>query len=213
MAHDLVHALAELRIGVGLEAGPHTGVRGAERPPAVLAQVVAPGGDAEVHAVPVAEDRVQAQPAGSRLPLARMLVVADAVHHLPRVAAVAAAEEGGGLHSAPQLLLVVARREGPDVGESAAVPFGKLGRGLRLLERLAEVGGAQDLHPEERVAARRVHGRLAAGVDERGIDAHARRERAPELEAAAPRRRLGDEEALPGSDGEDHALRHGGSAS
>jgi hypothetical protein len=52
VAGDLVHALAELGVRIGHEAGADALVRGLERLPAVLAQVVAAGRDAEVHALP-----------------------------------------------------------------------------------------------------------------------------------------------------------------
>ena len=80
---DFVDALAELRVRIRLEAGADTCVRGRERLPAILAQVMAAGGDPEMDAIAVADDRVHAQPAGARVPLARVLVVADARHHLP----------------------------------------------------------------------------------------------------------------------------------
>ncbi len=109
VAGDLVHALAELGVGIGREAGADALVGRREGLAAVLAQVVAAGRDAEVHAVAVAQDRVHAEPAVARLPLARVLVVADARDHLPGIAAVAAPEERRRLDAAPQVLLAVAR--------------------------------------------------------------------------------------------------------
>src|SRR5262245_25896789 len=53
VADHLVHALAELRIRIGLESRAHARVRGLEGDAAVLAQVVAAGRDAEMHAVAV----------------------------------------------------------------------------------------------------------------------------------------------------------------
>src|SRR5258707_6234184 len=53
------------------------------------------GRDAEVHAVPVAQDRVHAEPAVAGLPFAGVFVVADDRNHLPGIDAVAAAEERG----------------------------------------------------------------------------------------------------------------------
>src|SRR5688500_14581371 len=61
--------------------------------------------DAEMHAIPVANDRVHAEPAVAGLPLARVLVVADAGHQVPRIAAVMAPEQGRRLDTAPQVLL------------------------------------------------------------------------------------------------------------
>src|SRR5947208_2024194 len=78
VADDLVDALAELRIRIGREASADAGVGRLEGLAAVLAQVVAARGDAEVDPIAVAQDGVQAEPAVSGLPLARVLVVADA---------------------------------------------------------------------------------------------------------------------------------------
>src|SRR5262245_42104457 len=72
VADDLVHALPELGIRIGREAGADPGVRGLEGVAAVLAQVMAAGRDAEVHAVAIPQDGVHAQSAGARLPLARV---------------------------------------------------------------------------------------------------------------------------------------------
>jgi hypothetical protein len=108
---DLVHALAELGIGIGREPGADTLIGRLERFATVLAQIVAAGRDAEVHAIPVANDRVHAEPAVAGLPLARVLVVADALHHVPRIAAVMAPEQGRRLDAAPQFLLAAAGLE------------------------------------------------------------------------------------------------------
>jgi len=62
-------------------------------------------------ALSVGQDGVQAEAARPRLPLARVLVVADAGDHLPGVAAVAAAKERGRLDAAPQVLFVRSRLE------------------------------------------------------------------------------------------------------
>src|SRR5262249_6193330 len=101
VARDLVHALAELGIRIGREAGADALVRGLERLAAILAHVVAAGRDAQVHAGAVAHDGVQAESAGAWLPLARVLVVADPRHHVPRVAAVTAPEQRRRLDAAP----------------------------------------------------------------------------------------------------------------
>src|SRR4029077_4029069 len=108
---DLVHALAELGIGIGREPGADALIRRLERVATVFAQVMAALRDAEMHAIPVANDRVHAEPAVAGLPLARVLVVADTGHHLPRIASVMAPEQGRRLHAAPQLLLAAARLE------------------------------------------------------------------------------------------------------
>ena len=101
VARDLVHALAELREGVGHETGADALVGRREARAAVFAQVVAAGRDADVHPLPVAQDRVQAEPAVAWLPPARMRVVADARNHLPGIAAIAAPEERRRLDAAP----------------------------------------------------------------------------------------------------------------
>src|ERR1044072_152031 len=92
VARDLVHALTELGIGIGSEAGADALIGRLERLAAILAQIMAAGRDAEVHAIPVANNRMHAHAAGARLPFARVLVIADARHHLPGIAAVMAPE-------------------------------------------------------------------------------------------------------------------------
>src|SRR5919201_2035262 len=84
---DLVHALSVLGIGIGREAGADALIGRPERFAAVLAQIVAASRDTEVHPISVANDRVHAEATVAGLPLARVLVVADAGHDLPRVAA------------------------------------------------------------------------------------------------------------------------------
>ena len=101
MPRDLVHALTELGIGIGREAGADAFIGRPECFATVLAQIVAAGRNAEVHVIPVANDRVHAEPAIAGLPLARVLVVANPRHHLPRIATVAAPEQGRRLHAAP----------------------------------------------------------------------------------------------------------------
>src|SRR5207248_5076201 len=124
-------------------------------------------------------------------PLARVFVVADAGDHLPGVAAVAAAEERGRLYAAPQVLLVRSRLERPDVLQRAPVLLGKGGGRFRFLEGLAQVVRAEDLHAEERIAARGEDARLlAARGGERGVDVHAWPERSAQRELAARAGRL-----------------------
>src|SRR6188768_3899312 len=105
VARDLVHALAEFGIRIRIEAGADAGVGRVERLATVLAQIVSAGRNAEMHALTVADDRVHAQPAGAGLPLARVLVIADAGHHLPRIAAIVTSEQRGGFDAAQQLVL------------------------------------------------------------------------------------------------------------
>src|SRR5439155_16628843 len=140
VAGNLVNALAELGVGIGREAGADALVRGRERVAAILTQVVAAGRDAEVHAAPVAQDRMHAEPTVAGLPFAGVLVVADAAHHFPGVATIVAAKERRRLDAAPEVLFVVARLDGPDVGEGASVLL-REGRGrLGLLEILPQIG-------------------------------------------------------------------------
>src|SRR5262249_7898960 len=139
VASDLVHALAKLGERIRQEAGADASIGSRKRLAAVFAQVMAPGRNAEGYARAVAVDRVHAESAVAGTPLASVLVVADAPNHFPGIAAVAAAEQRCRLDSAPEILLVVARFERPDVGERAAVFLGESRGGLRLLELLAEI--------------------------------------------------------------------------
>src|SRR5262249_37037093 len=107
VAGDLVDALAELRVGIGEKAGADALVGRPERPPAVLAQVVAAGRDSEVHALALPHDGVHAESPGPRLPLPGMLVIADPGNHLPAVPGVAAPEQRCRLDAAPDLVLGV----------------------------------------------------------------------------------------------------------
>src|SRR2546429_6330027 len=92
----------------------------------------------------------------------------------------------------------------------APVLLGKGGGRFRVLEGLAQVVRAKDLHAEERIAARGVEARPpAARVDERGVDVHAAPERPAQREFAARAGRLRDEKAFLGPDGQEHAVRHG----
>src|SRR5438445_2019525 len=108
---------------------------------------MAAGRDAEVHAIPIANDGMHTEAAVAWRPLARVLVVADAGHHLPRIAAVLAPEQRRGLHAAQQILLAAAGLERPDIDERAPVVLRKRRRGLRLLEALPHVRRAQYLVP------------------------------------------------------------------
>src|SRR5262245_15740801 len=113
MAGDLVNALAELGIRIGSEAGADALIARREGFDAVLPPVVAASRDAEVDPLAVAHNRVGAETAVAGLPFAGVLVVADALHHLPGVAAVVAAKQRRRLDTGPDLLLAVARFERP----------------------------------------------------------------------------------------------------
>src|ERR1019366_3575323 len=137
---DLVHALAELGVRIGLEPGADTFVGSREGAASILAQVVPAGGDAEVNALAVAEDRVHAETARSGMPLPRVLVIADARHHLPTVAAIAASEQRRRFDTAEKFLLPVAGSERPDVCQRPAVVLREGGSGFGLPERFPEIG-------------------------------------------------------------------------
>src|SRR5262249_24998709 len=121
---DLVDALAEFREGIRHESRGDTLVGGRECLAAIFAEIMAAGRDADVHAITVAHDGVQAETASARLPLAGMGVVAEALNHLPGIAAIGAAEERGRFGSAPQVLPILAWFERPDVREGAAIVLG-----------------------------------------------------------------------------------------
>ena len=208
VARDFVHALPELDERIGQETGADALVGGRECVAAVLAQVVAAGRDAQMDPIPVAQDGVQAEPAVTGLPFARVFVVADARNQLPGIAAVAALEQRRGLHAAPKFLSVVARFERPDIGERTPVLLRECGCRLRLFERFPEIGRAQDLHAEEGIAARRVKSRRAASIGQGGVNRHARAERAAQGETAPRSGRLGHEQSFLGADAEDNAICH-----
>src|SRR5215471_928087 len=81
--NDFVDALTELGIGIWREAGADALIGRPKCLTTVLAQIMATSGDTEVHPIPVANNRVHAEPAVAGVPLARVLVVADARHRLP----------------------------------------------------------------------------------------------------------------------------------
>src|SRR5262249_50248973 len=149
-------------IRIRIEAGADALIRRRERLAAVFAQIVTTGRNTEMYATAVANDRVHAESATARRPLAGVIVVADPGHDLPRVAAVAAPEQRRGLDAGPDFLLPRPGLDRPDVCERASVVFVERGGRFGLLEGLAQVRRAKQLHPEERVAARRIHARRAA---------------------------------------------------
>src|SRR5262249_15461791 len=136
VAGDLVDALTEFGKGIRSEARADPFVGRRKGLASIFAQVMAARGDAKMDTISVAQDGVQAQPTVPRLPLARVLVVVDARNHLPGIAAVVAPEQRRRLDTAPQVLLVGAGFERPDVGQGATVLFREGGRGFRLLETL-----------------------------------------------------------------------------
>src|SRR5262249_52864664 len=95
---------------------------------AVFAHIMTARRYSEMYTISLAIDRMHAKPSIAGVPLARVLVVADSEHHLPRIAAVTAAKERGRFDAAPEVLLVIAWFERPDVGEGTAVLFREGGR-------------------------------------------------------------------------------------
>ena len=108
-----------------------------------------------MHAIAVADDRVQTQSAVAGLPLARVFMVADAIDHLPRVPAITAVKQCSRLDAAPEFPLSLARLQSPDIGQRPAISLGEGGRRFGFFEPLAQVTGNQQLHAEKRIAARR----------------------------------------------------------
>src|SRR5262245_1248499 len=99
-----------------------------------------------------------------------MFMIADAAHHFPGIAAVAASEQRSGFDSTPEIFFVVAWFDRPNVGQRAAVIFRKCRRGFGFLETLSEVGRAKHLHPEKSVATRTINSRRPTRIDQRGIN-------------------------------------------
>jgi hypothetical protein len=208
VAGDLVDALTEFRIGIGREPGADALVCRREGLAAILAQIVAARGDAEVEAIPVAQDGVHAEPSVPRLPLSSVLMVTDARNHLPGISAVTRTEERCRLHAAEQVFLVIPRFERPDISKRASVILREGGRRLRFLELLAQVGRTQDLHAEERITARGVEARRSTLVDQGGVHSHPCTGRTIQREAATGLRCLSDEQAFFGTDGDDDTVWH-----
>ena len=157
----------------------------------------------------VPQDRVETQAAAAGLPVGRMFVVAEAFRHGPGVAGVEAAEQRRRLDAAPEFVRSRAGLQRPDVRQGAAVALGEQGRGGGLLERGAEIVGAQYLHAEKGVAAGSVEARGAAAVDQSRIDPDAGSERTAQSEPVPCLVSLGDEQPLLGAYGYDDAFRHG----
>src|SRR5204862_5348442 len=89
-----------------------------------------------------------------------------------------------------------------------SVLVGACRRRLRLLERLPHVRRAQDLHPKERIAARRIQARGAARVDQRRIHGNTGTEGTAQRKGAPRLRRIRDEHALLRTDRENDSIRH-----
>jgi len=101
VADDLMHALAELGIRIGREACADALIGGGEGLAAILAHVMAAGRDPQVHAVSIAQNGMHAEPAVAGIPLAGVLVVANAACHFPGITAIVAPEQRRRLDAAP----------------------------------------------------------------------------------------------------------------
>ena len=101
MHRDAVNAMADLGIRVGDVLGLQPAVDRLPRLAAVVGAEGARGRDGDEDPAGVArieKDRVQAQPAGARLPLGPGAVAAQSGEFLPRLPAVGRAEQGGVFH-------------------------------------------------------------------------------------------------------------------
>ena len=168
---DAVNAVADLGRRVGDLLGPEAAV---DRPPR-LAGVVGPeharrrDGDEDPPGMArIEQDRVQAHPAGARLPGGRRGVVAQSGELLPGLPAVGRAEQGGVLDPGVDRVRIGRRwLEVPDARElpgmrRAVVPLVSAGDAVvhelvpHRLPRLAAVAGALDHLPEPAAGLRRV---------------------------------------------------------
>src|SRR6185437_10128822 len=208
MADYFVNALAKLGIRIRREARPYSPIRRLKRFAAVLTEVVSPGGNADVQAFAVANDRVHAESPTARVPFARVLVVADAGHHFPRISPVPAAKQRRRLHATQQFLLRGARLDRPDVDQRAPIVPGKCRGRFGFFEAFAKIGGAQQLHSEKRITGRSENGWRAARVRQGGVNGNARPERSAQRETLPRFRGFGNENAFPGTDRQYDSFRH-----
>ncbi len=145
---------------IGFHVLPASSVRNA--PAAEMAMKIRPG------IARIEEDRVEAHPAGARLPARARAVLAQAGELLPRLPAVGRTEQGGVLDAGVDGVGIGQRRlEVPDALElpgagRAVVPLVGAGDAVvdelvpHRLPRLAAVVGALDLLPEPAARLRRV---------------------------------------------------------
>src|SRR5262249_49332889 len=151
MAGNLVHALPKLRIWIGGETGPNAVVGRLEGLSAILGEIMSARRDAHMQTAAIAKNGVHAKTAITGIPLACMLMVADAGNHLPGIAAVITAEKRGRLDPAQQIFLVFPRFERPDIGQRSTVFLREGGGGFRFLEFCTQIGRTKDFHAEESV--------------------------------------------------------------
>src|ERR1051325_5398254 len=111
---------------------------------------------------------METETAGAGLPLSRVRVIADARHHLPAVAAIAAAEEARGFDARPDLVFLGPELERPDVGESAAVSFRKGRRRFGLPPGFSHLGRGSRVRRPPRSRFSRARARATRCWRERG---------------------------------------------
>ena len=192
----------------GWKPGPNARVARLPRRAAVPGLEDADGRDADPHAVRVlamGDDGVQDQAAGARLPFRPGRVVGQPLDVLPGGAAVAAAEQAGGLDA--RVDRVVGRGDVPDRLELRAV--------VAVRQALAGVGpgptevvAAPDGRPVPRAAAAGEQG-AGAGSSETSWIGHPSHSGPRSVPVAPARVAVEDEGPLGGAD-EDHAtLGHG----
>ncbi len=157
----------------------------------------------------VQEDRVQAHPAGARLPARPRAVAAQSGELLPRLAAVGRAEQGGVLHPGVDGVGIGQRRfEMPDALElpgvrRAVVPLVRAGDAVvdelvaDRLPGLAAVVGALDQLPEPAAGLRRIQPIRIDGRSLEVVDLPAPEVGAADVPPFALAVRRQDERALP----------------
>ena len=150
--------------------------------------------------VGIERDRVAAHPARTGVPAVARLVADDAVHRLPRLAAVVRAKEDArrGAEPEPALLALAPGLDVPGLLQRQACVLGKPEL-LGACPRLAPIGRAVDGRAVDLVVRRRVD-RPVPRVDDRVEDRPAGEEGPGERPVAPPVVALEEEEALARAD-------------
>ena len=182
--------------GSGMYCGLQSAV---DRPPGLAAVVGAErarrrdGDEDPLGIARIEQDRVQAHPAGARLPARPRAVAAQSGQLLPGLAAVGRAEQGGVFHPGVDRVRIGQRRlEMPDALElpgvrRAVVPLVRAGDAVvdelvaHRLPRLAAVVGALDHLPEPAAGLRRVQPVRIDGRSLEVVDLPARKVRAADV--------------------------------
>ena len=185
-----------------------------DRPPGLAGVVGAEGargrdGDEDPLGIArIQKDRVQAHPAGARLPAGPGAVAAQSGEFLPRLAAVGRAEQGGVFHPGVDGVRIGQRRfEMPDALElpgvrRAVVPLVSAGDAVvhelvaHRLPRLAAVVGALDQLPEPAAGLRRIQPVRVGGRSLEVVDLPARKMGTADVPLFALAVRRQDERAL-----------------